>query len=121
MEEPLIDPEELEDGEFPSGALMVTDGNLGKVVDSYGTVVVDLWAPWCMPCRALSPVINQMADEMHGEVVFAKLNADNNRETLSKFMVQSIPTLLIFKDGVFKDRITGAVDKGTIMRMVQKM
>jgi len=121
MNDHLIDPEELEEGEYPCGAIMVNDGNINRVVDSYGTVVVDLWAPWCGPCNALSPVISQMASEMQGDVVFAKLNADDNRETMSKFMVQSIPTLLIFKNGVFKDRITGAVDKTTISRKVRSI
>ena len=117
--EPLIDPEDLEEGEYPSGAVMANNGNFSKLVNSYNMVVVDLWAPWCGPCKAISPLINQMADEMHGQVVFAKLNADDSREIMNKFMVQSIPTLLVFKDGVFKDRITGAVDKKTIQRKLQ--
>ena len=118
MKEQLIEPDELEDGEYPYGALKLTDDNIKGVVGSYGTVVVDLWAPWCGPCKAMSPVIDNVADEMQGEVVFGKLNTDDNRDTMSEFMVQSIPTLLIFKDGVFKDRIVGAVDKKTIVKKV---
>jgi thioredoxin 1 len=117
----LIEPDALEDGEYPYGALRLTDENLKGVVGSYGTVVVDLWAPWCGPCRTMSPVIDNVADEMQGEVVFGKLNTDDNRETMSEFMVQSIPTLLLFKDGKFKDRIVGAVDKKTIIRKVQSL
>ena len=121
MEERQIELEDLEDGEFPAGAVVIDDANLPKLVNSYQKVVVDLYAPWCTPCKAISPIINEMAGELQGKVVFAKLNTDVNRMTMSKFMVCSIPTLLIFKDGKFKERISGSVDKKTIMRKVMSV
>ena len=113
--------EDLEDGEFPAAVVALEDDDLGRLVSSYSRVVVDLWAPWCGPCRAMAPVMNEMAGELQGKVVFAALNTESGRATMSKYMVQSIPTLLIFKDGVFKDMVSGAMDKRTIMRKVMSV
>ena len=116
-----VEFDDLEDGEYPHGTLEVCDDNLNDVVRSYDTVVVDCWAPWCGPCKQLMPMIDQMADELQGAVVFGKLNTADNKQTPDQFMVQSIPTLLIFKNGVYKDKITGLVDRSTIIRKLNSV
>ena len=77
-------------------------------------VLVDCWAPWCGPCRMLSPVLDQLAAESQGRYRIAKLNTDENPQTASQFRIASIPTLLIFKDGQLVDRIVGVQPKQAI-------
>ena len=79
-------------------------------------VLVDAWAAWCMPCRTIAPVIEELATEMAGRVRVAKLNVDENPATASRFNLRSIPTLLIFKGGQEIDRIVGVQPKSEIMR-----
>jgi len=74
-------------------------------------VLVDFWAPWCPPCRAIAPVIEELANEYGDRVRFAKLNVDENPQTTAKYNVLSIPTLIIFDKGEEVDRIVGAVPK----------
>jgi thioredoxin 1 len=79
-----------------------------------GAVVVDFYADWCGPCKMMAPTFAEVADTYEGKVTFAKLNIDDNREIALANQVMSIPTLLFFKDGEVKDRVTGAIDKGTL-------
>src|SRR5262245_10311784 len=93
----------------------VTDATFADQVDrSPIPVVVDMWAPWCGPCRMVAPIVDALAAEMDGRIRFAKLNIDENPETSSRFDVRSIPTLLIMKDGREVDRIVGVRPKGEI-------
>ena len=78
-----------------------------EVLHSDGVTLVDFWAPWCAPCRLLSPVIEQLAGEYQGRVRIAKLDVDANAETAASYGVTSIPTLLIFRDGLVTDRLVG--------------
>jgi thioredoxin len=82
---------------------------------------VDLWAPWCGPCRIIAPVLDQLAAEMAGRVRIAKLNVDENPATASRFNVSSIPTLLVLKDGREVDRFVGVQPKSEIMRRLEQL
>ncbi len=77
-------------------------------------VLVDCWAPWCGPCRAIAPVMDQLAAESQGQYRITKLNVDENPQIASRFQIASIPTMLIFKDGQLIDRIIGAQPKQAI-------
>ncbi|MGH9821861.1 MAG: thioredoxin [Blastocatellia bacterium] len=98
------------------GPVHITDANFASEVErSALPVLLDLWAPWCPPCRVIAPIIEQLAGELSGKVKVGKLNTDENQITGSKFGVRSIPTLLIFKDGREVDRLIGSVPKSTIL------
>jgi len=92
----------------------LTDANFHEVVGSYPLMVVDFWAPWCGPCRIVSPVLEQLASEMAGHATFGKLNVDDNPMTSQKFGIQGIPTIMVFKDGQPVDGIVGAAPKQMI-------
>ena len=92
--------------------LEITDDNFeAEVLKSDIPVLVDLWAPWCGPCRIVGPIIEELAGEYAGKMKVGKLNVDDNSETAMKYQVQSIPTILIFKDGQEIQRIIGARPK----------
>lgn len=92
----------------------VTDESLSGLVTSNPLVVVDCWAPWCGPCRMIAPVIEELARDYAGKVVFSKLNVDENRVTASQYHIMGIPALLIFKDGRLVDRAVGALPRQAI-------
>lgn len=97
--------------------VIVTDANFAEEVErSPLPVLLDMWAPWCGPCRMIAPVIEQIAIELAGRVKVAKLNTDENPMTGSRFNVRSIPTLLVLKDGKEIDRLVGAMPKQEILR-----
>ena len=92
--------------------LEITDDNFeAEVLKSDIPVLVDIWAPWCGPCRIVGPIIEELAGEYAGKMKVGKLNVDDNSETAMKYQVQSIPTILIFKDGQEIQRIIGARPK----------
>lgn len=98
----------------------VTDANFAEEVErSPIPVLLDLWAPWCGPCRMIAPTIEQVASELAGRVKVGKLNTDENPMTASRFNVRSIPTLLVLKDGKEIDRLVGAFPKQEILRRLQ--
>jgi len=92
-----------------------------KVVKSDTPVLVDFWAPWCGPCRAIAPVVEQLAGEYEGKVTFAKLNTDDNQRTAMKFGVMAIPTLIMFKDGNEVARITGVQPKSSLKKTIDSV
>lgn len=96
------------------GPVALNDENFEEFVGGNRITVVDFWAPWCGPCRIISPVIEELAKEYSGRVVFGKLNVDENPFTSAKYQVQSIPTLIFFVKGEVVDRIIGAVPRDVI-------
>lgn len=89
----------------------VTDSSFMEVTQSHPLVVIDCWAPWCAPCRMIAPIIEAMARDYAGRILFGKLNVDENHVTAMQYQVMSIPTLLVFKNGELVDRIIGAMPR----------
>ena len=100
--------------------ITLTDYNFSEMTQKYSYLVVDFWAPWCGPCKMVSPIIDQLAHELSGKVVFGKLNVDENPTVASLFGIQSIPTLMIFKNGTAVDGILGAASKTQILATISK-
>ena len=104
----------------PTKPVVVTDATFqAEVVNSDLPVVVDLWAPWCGPCRMIAPVLEKMAGEYLGRMKVAKVNVDENPRTSSMFNVRSIPTLLVFRGGKVVDRIVGAAPEPALRQRIQ--
>lgn len=100
----------------------VTDQTFGReVLQQPGPLVLDCWAPWCGPCRSVAPVLDQLAKEYAGRVKIAKLNTDQNQRTSANYSIQSIPTLLFFKDGKLVNRQVGALPKREIERLIRQI
>jgi thioredoxin 1 len=94
--------------------IILSDATFSSEISKYPVLVVDFWAAWCGPCRMVAPIIEQLAKEYSGRVAFGKLNVDENPLTASEFQVESIPTLLIFRDGEQIDGLIGAAPKHEI-------
>lgn len=90
-----------------------------KILNSDKPVLVDFWAPWCGPCKQLSPIVDQLAKEMEGKVQVYKCNIDENPETPSKYAVRGIPTLMIFKKGKLIDTKVGSLPKSSLYEWVK--
>jgi len=89
----------------------LSDGTFTEVVQNHLLVVVDCWAPWCGPCYMVAPVVEDLARDYAGKILFGKLNVDENRRTAMQHQIMSIPTMLVFKNGKLVDRIIGAMPR----------
>jgi thioredoxin 2 len=129
-----VDPEKIAQGNeavcarckkplpVSSKPVIVTDATFASEVErSTLPVLLDLWAPWCGPCRMIAPVLEQLATEMTGRLRIAKLNVDENPATAGRFNVRSIPTLLILKSGREVDRLVGVMPKSEIVRRLDRV
>lgn len=97
----------------------LTDRNFQQQIKS-GLVLVDFWAEWCMPCKVMGPVLNEVAESMQGKATVAKLNVDHFKTISSKYAVRNIPTLVLFKNGKEIERFVGIKQKDFLIKQMQK-
>jgi thioredoxin 1 len=99
--------------------LNLDDSNFAQTINKYPLLLVDFWAPWCGPCRMMSPIIDQVGKEYIGKLVVGKVNVDENPNISGQFGISSIPTLILFKRGQAVNNIIGSVSKSRIDEMVK--
>jgi len=100
--------------------LDLTDATCNKFVEGNSLSVIDCWAPWCGPCRFVSPVIEELARDYVGKISFGKLNVDKNQRVATQYGIMSIPTLLVFKEGKLVDKIVGAMPRQMLEPKITK-
>jgi thioredoxin 1 len=104
---------------WPDTPIQLLDADIDETMKKYPIIVIDCWAPWCGPCRMIGPIIEELAKEMKGKIVFGKLNVDENQQTSMKYKIMSIPTLLVFKNGALVDRVIGAMPKEMLLQKLK--
>ena len=104
---------------WPDTPIHLIDADIDETIKKFPTLVIDCWAPWCGPCRMIGPVIEELAKEMQGKIVFGKLNVDENPQTSMKHGIMSIPTMLVFKNGQLVDRFVGAMPKEMLLQKLK--
>ena len=98
--------------------IVLTDYNFTESVKNHRVLIVDFWASWCGPCKMVSPVIDQLSAELAGKAVFGKINVDDNPRVSSAFGIQSIPTIIIFKNAQAIDRVIGAMTRTQLISKI---
>jgi thioredoxin 1 len=107
------------ENKWPDTPIHLIDADIDENIRKYPMIVIDCWAPWCGPCRMVGPVIEELAKEMQGKIIFGKLNVDDNPQTSMKYGIMSIPTMLVFKNGQLVDRIIGAMPKEMLLQKLK--
>lgn len=102
-------------------ALVITDANFEELSKSNELLVVDVWATWCGPCRALAPVIDELSRQYEGKAAIGKVDADENPEICEKFGVRNLPTILFIKNGEVADKVVGALAKNALSAKIDSM
>ncbi len=111
----------LTSGDAPESSvhtLIITDTNFDKII-SKGITLIDCWAPWCAPCRIQGPIINDLANDMAGEVQIGKLDVDQNKRVAAKLAIRNIPTIFIFKDGEIVKQLVGVKPKSILLKEIK--
>lgn len=96
---------------MPANIIELDENNFDAAISASVPVVVDFWAPWCGPCKAIAPILDELAIELGDAVKICKVNVDNNKDIAGKFEIRAIPTILIFKNGKLADTIVGLASK----------
>lgn len=99
----------------------VTDANFAEIINTDKLVMVDFWATWCGPCRALAPIVEELAAEYEGKAVICKCNVDECQDIPMQFGIRSIPTLLFFKNGQLVDKLVGAMPKAQLANKIDSL
>ena len=105
---------------FPDKPIEMSDESFGGIIKKYPLVVVDFWSTTCPPCSMIAPILEELAGELKGDVVFGKVCLDEHRETASRFRIAAIPTLLVFSKGELVDTIVGLAPKEILFERIKK-
>ncbi|MDY2640903.1 MAG: thioredoxin [Mediterranea sp.] len=102
-------------------ALQITDSNFKEILAQGKPVVMDFWAPWCGPCKMVSPIIDELAEAYEGRVIIGKCDVDENNDVAMEFGIRNIPTVLFFKDGVQVDKQVGSAPKPQYVAKIEAL